>query len=92
LRRADGTVIPCREIEPSGRPIFRAASHRRSSPIFDHEPESEKLTVLFKNGRVYVYRQVPEDVFLAVKTVRSKGTFFNDQIRNRYRFEDLADA
>jgi len=40
---------------------------------FDYEPESEELTVVFRSGRVYVYRQVSEEVFLALKAAPSKG-------------------
>jgi KTSC domain len=56
---------------------------------FDYEPESEKLTVLFKSGRTYVYQQVPEDVFRAFASARSKGAFFNHRIRDNYAFEEL---
>jgi hypothetical protein len=56
---------------------------------FDYEPESEELTVLFRSGRVYVYRQVPEEVFLAFKAAPSKGAFFNRRIRDRYPFAEV---
>jgi hypothetical protein len=59
---------------------------------FDYETESEKLTVLLKSGRTYVYQQVPEDVFRAFASARSKGAFFNRQIRNRYPFDELSAA
>jgi hypothetical protein len=51
-----------------------------------------KLTVLLKSGRTYVYQQVPEDVFRGFASARSKGAFFNGQIRNRYPFEELSAA
>jgi KTSC domain len=56
---------------------------------FDYEAESEELTVLFRTGRVYVYCQVPEFVFLAFKAARSKGAFFNRRIRDRYPFAEV---
>jgi KTSC domain-containing protein len=56
---------------------------------FRRRPESEELTVVFRSGRVYVYRQVSEEVFLALKAAPSKGAFFNRRIRDRYPFAEV---
>ena len=56
---------------------------------FDYDAASERLTIGFKSGRVYVYRGVPEEVFLAFSSAFSRGTFFNKHIRNRYDFREL---
>ena len=59
---------------------------------FDYEAESNALTIRFKSGRLYRYRQVPETVVLAFARARSKGAFFNRHIRDRYAVEELTSA
>lgn len=57
--------------------------------FFRYAPDSRELKVTFVSGRVYVYEDVPPDVAAAFKDVRSKGAFFNQQIRDRYVYRDI---
>jgi hypothetical protein len=59
---------------------------------FRYDSEQRELIVVFQTGRCYCYRDVPEDVFLAMKSAFSKGEFFNAHIRDRYRFVRKADV
>ncbi len=47
------------------------------------------LTVTFTTGRRYKYYGVPSDVVTAFRHAPSKGAFFNQRIRDRYRFQEV---
>ena len=50
------------------------------------------LTVKFVSGMVYKYLDVPEEVFVAMKTSFSKGAFLNQNIKGKYHFEKIREA
>jgi len=43
------------------------------------------LEVRLKNGKTYTFMDIPEEVYKAFKASPSKGSFFNDIIRKKYR-------
>jgi|SoiMetStandDraft_5_1073268.scaffolds.fasta_scaffold881328_1 hypothetical protein len=47
------------------------------------------LEVEFVNGRLYRYRSVEADVYEDFRVASSKGTFFNECIRDAYPCERL---
>jgi len=51
-----------------------------------------RLTVTFTTGRIYEYFMIPPDVAVSFQDARSKGTFFNTKIRDRYAFREVAAA
>jgi hypothetical protein len=53
-------------------------------------PVKPELWVTFVSGRRYVYTDVPPDVFDAFQVASSRGAFFNHEIRDRYRFREIA--
>jgi lysyl-tRNA synthetase class 2 len=57
-----------------------------SSVIHTHhyEPDLLELTITFVTGRVYRYKDVPAEVYAEFCDARSKGTFFNQHIRDAY--------
>ncbi len=57
-----------------------------SSAIRSVEWSGGLLTVRFHETGTYDYFDVPEAVFRAFLEAPSKGAFFNDAIRDRYRF------
>ena len=57
--------------------------------FFRYAPDTRELTVTFVGGRVYAYEDVPPEVASAFRDVRSKGTFFNQQIRDRYAYREI---
>jgi KTSC domain len=59
---------------------------------FEYEPELARLTVTFTTGRIYEYFMVPPDVAASFQDARSKGTFFNTKIRDRYAFREVVAA
>ncbi len=57
-----------------------------------YEVEHSRLTVTFTSGRTYEYYLVPPSVAAAFETARSKGTYFNEHIRDRYTCREITSA
>ncbi len=57
-----------------------------------YENEHSRLTVTFVSGRVYEYYLVPPSVAEAFRVARSKGTYFNQHIRDRYTCREKTSA
>ena len=51
----------------------------------DYDAPRSCLTVTFTSGKAYRYDGVPADVYDAFQVARSKGSYFNRCIRDRYR-------
>ncbi len=54
-----------------------------------YDPDNQDLYVRFKNRLNYRYLQVPQSLFDALMKSSSKGTFFNDKIKDRFKFVKL---
>ena len=54
-----------------------------------YDPGSMILEVLFHSGSVYQYFDVPEGLFREILQADSVGRFFNQQIRDSYRYVKL---
>ena len=54
---------------------------------FQYSPDKQELLIGFQSGLRYAYQEVPEAIYLGLKEAPSKGAFFNDHIRENYRFE-----
>jgi hypothetical protein len=54
-----------------------------------YDPSSKELKIVFVSGMVYVYQQVPETEYIAMKTSGSKGTYLNTHIKGKYAFVKL---
>ena len=59
----------------------------RSSVIsaIDYDADLLILYIKFTSGAIYKYYRVPESVFNGLVNARSKGTYFNLRIKERYR-------
>lgn len=51
------------------------------------DPDTDTLTVEFRDGSSYDYLNVPVQVYRAFQRAGSAGEFFYRQIRNRYAFD-----
>lgn len=49
--------------------------------------ESSVLRIRFVSGMIYDYKNVPEKVFKLMKAASSRGSFLNQHIKGKYRFE-----
>jgi hypothetical protein len=53
---------------------------------FVYDKEERRLVVRFVSGKIYTYDHVPADVVDGFRAATSKGTYFNDVVRNRFPF------
>ncbi|HEY1386109.1 MAG TPA: KTSC domain-containing protein [Dongiaceae bacterium] len=51
---------------------------------------SRQLDIALTTGRVYRYFDVPPEVYRALMEADSKGRFYNERIRDAYRYERLS--
>jgi hypothetical protein len=54
-----------------------------------YDPITNNLTIGFVSGLVYVYLNVPEEIYYSFINYREKGVYFNQYIRNKYRFKKI---
>jgi lysyl-tRNA synthetase class 2 len=59
---------------------------------FEYRPESRELEVTFTTGRRYIYSDVPQEVAAALRASRTKGIYFNKQIRPNYHYREMSSA
>lgn len=54
-----------------------------------HEQHGD-LELQFASGAIYRYRDVPAPVYEDLLRAKSKGRYFNQHIRNRFRYAKIA--
>jgi hypothetical protein len=47
------------------------------------------LRVTFVSGMIYDYKNVPEEIYEALKTSGAKGIYLNQHIKGKYLFEKV---
>lgn len=52
-----------------------------------HDDQAAVLELQFRNGAVYHYGLVPRSVYRDLLEARSKGGYFNQNIRGRYPYQ-----
>lgn len=57
---------------------------------FEYDARQRELLVVFRSGRRYVYEDVAEDTYQAMRHSFSKGEYFNEHIRDHYAFRRVA--
>src|SRR5262245_28586511 len=70
-------------------PMFREPVASSMIAAIGYDEDSETLEVEFVSGAVYRYLGVSQDVNEAFRRCASKGTFFNERIRDAYRWENV---
>ena len=56
---------------------------------FTYDPTCRDLEITFVSGRVYIYADVEPEVFEHFQAAKSKGEFFNEHIRDSYRYAQV---
>ncbi|MET0394134.1 MAG: KTSC domain-containing protein [Chitinophagaceae bacterium] len=54
-----------------------------------YDTTTATLRVRFVSGLVYDYKEVPEEVYRALKTSDAKGIYLNRHIKGKYLFEKV---
>jgi lysyl-tRNA synthetase class 2 len=56
---------------------------------FRYDAPQGRLVVEFQSGRRYAYFNVPQQVYDDMRRARSRGSFFNAWVRDRYSYARL---
>jgi hypothetical protein len=51
---------------------------------------TKDLTITFNNGSIYVYSDVPWEIFTKMRMSESQGKFFNLNIAKKYNYKKLS--
>lgn len=54
---------------------------------FDYDVAQKTLRLVFGNGSVYKYADVPESIYQELKETSSVGQYFNSQIKDKFGFD-----
>lgn len=54
-----------------------------------YDPSTSALRIIFVSGMIYEYKNVPEEVYVAMKTSGAKGIYLNKHIKGKYEFEKI---
>ncbi|AZO54763.1 MULTISPECIES: KTSC domain-containing protein [unclassified Mesorhizobium] len=58
----------------------------------EYDPDSQVFSVWFvASGKRYDYEGVPVEVYTAFRNAFAKGRFFNDHIRDRFRYRLISE-
>jgi len=57
----------------------------------EYDKFSQTLRVIYVSGRAYDYKNVPEEIYAAMKTAFSKGIFLNKNIKGKYEFKKVGE-
>ena len=57
----------------------------RAISAVGYDPASRRMKIEFKQGKTYDFCNVPEHIFNGLLSASSKGTYYNDYIRDRYQ-------
>ena len=52
-----------------------------------YDGDSMELHVVFKDGSLYVYSNVPEQIFDELLVAPSKGSYLNREVKGTYDYE-----
>jgi hypothetical protein len=67
--------------------VLRQVVDSSSLRSIGYDKNTKALEIQFRNGAVYVYADVPLDVWIGLRDAPSKGKFFQENIRDRFAFE-----
>ncbi len=77
----------------SGRVGLKANIPRiRSSMMtrIDYDGDSSELDITFVGGKTYRYFDVPSEIYDNLLDADSKGQFFNEHIKDKFEFREVA--
>lgn len=60
----------------------------KSEPIsvVTYEKKNKQLSIEFRSGRIYIYKNVPLKIYDRLRTSKSIGKYFNSIIKNNYSY------
>jgi hypothetical protein len=82
-----GAVFAAKATLPATPAIPRTPVTSTSLASVGYGAASRTLEIEFRSGALYRYHAVPAEVHRALMSAESKGRYFSQHIRDRYRFE-----
>ncbi len=58
---------------------------------YRYDEKSHTLMITFVTGMVYHYKNVPEEIFKMFRAAGSKGRYFNQFIKDKFKFTKIED-
>jgi hypothetical protein len=56
---------------------------------FTYDMEATTLCITFVSGMRYKYKNVPPEIYHMLKAAGSKGRYFNQHIRNKFKYKKI---
>ena len=56
---------------------------------FNYDEKSHTLIITFVTGIIYMYKDVPKEIYQMLKISGSKGRYFNHFIKDRFEFTKI---
>jgi hypothetical protein len=53
----------------------------------DYDAEKQVLQITFVSGMIYAYKDVPPEIYHALKTSGAKGVYLNRHVKGKFEFE-----
>jgi len=67
----------------------RQAVRSRDIAIIGYDQATSTLEVAFRNGGVYQYSGVPEEIYKSLLTASSHGSYFQEYVKEKYPYERI---
>ena len=55
----------------------------------NYDTATSTLRITFVSGMIYDYKNVPQEIYHALKTSGAKGIYLNQHIKSKYLFEKV---
>lgn len=68
--------------------VFKSSVKSTNLKSVEYNSVTKILTILFNTDRTYQYLGVPQIVYTKLLSAKSKGTYFNNNIKNRYKYKE----
>lgn len=68
----------------------RVAVQSKDIAIVGYDSETQKMEIAFRQGGVYCYSGVPAEIHKNLMSASSHGTYFNQNIKDRYACTKVA--
>ncbi|MEH3115674.1 KTSC domain-containing protein [Pedobacter terrae] len=56
---------------------------------FSYDEVTKTLKIIFVTNMVYLYKNVPEKIYKMFKASGSKGRYFNNHIKDKFKFQKI---
>ncbi|MFC1226008.1 KTSC domain-containing protein [Pedobacter sp. BG31] len=59
---------------------------------FSYDEVTKTLKIIFVTDMVYLYKNVPENIYKMLKASGSKGQYFNSNIKDKFKFQKIEET